>query len=64
MVLNALAAESSIIAKAIESMSDEEKEKYNTNRTAKEWFTRRGKNQRMKNRKVGFISDVLFLVST
>lgn len=52
-MLNALANESLIISAALGKLTTEEKAKYSTNSTAKEWFVRRATNQRMKNRRVG-----------
>jgi len=48
--LRALAAESPIIAAAVARAPDAERSKYNPNVTAAEWFARRIRNQRMKNR--------------
>ena len=39
-----------MIADAIKELSGEEKRKYYTNGTANEWFTLRGRIQRIKNR--------------
>ena len=49
MILRPLSDESSIIAEAIAKLPED---KYNTGSTSLDWFTRRIKNQRIKNRTV------------
>lgn len=48
--LRSLVEESPLIAEAVEKMTAEQRQKYETGATAYEWFTRRIKNQRLKNR--------------
>ena len=49
MILRPLSDESSIIAEAVAKLPED---KYNTGSTSLDWFTRRIKNQRVKNRTV------------
>ena len=49
MILLPLSDESPIIAEAVAKLPED---KYNTGSTSLEWFTRRIKNQRIKNRTV------------
>ena len=51
MVLRALAEESAFVAQAVAASPGDGK--YDTGTTAGEWFLRRIKNQRIRNRKVG-----------
>ncbi|THH06658.1 hypothetical protein EW145_g3931 [Phellinidium pouzarii] len=48
--LHALVDESEAVKKAVDGMSAEERKRFEPNATASEWFSRRIKNQKMKNR--------------
>lgn len=50
--LRALVDESDLIKSTVENKSPEERQKYDPDATASEWFARRVKNQRLKNRTV------------
>lgn len=50
--LRSLTEESELIRDTVAGLSDEQREKYEPNTTASEWFARRIRNQRIKNRTV------------
>lgn len=54
VVLGALVDQSEIVRAKVDSMDEEAKARLFPNATSKEWFARRIKNQRIKNRTVGF----------
>lgn len=55
MKLRALVDESDLIKSTVETKTSEERQKYDPDATASEWFARRVKNQRLKNRTVSNI---------
>ena len=58
--LSALSEESVLVAEAVEKMTSEERAKYEPNVAAKDWFSRRIKNQRLNNRMVSFPDITIF----